>query len=248
MNNTLVKGLQLLEVLAQADQPVGVSVLAEELGMGKSNVHRLLQGLVEHGYALRYEETGTYSASLKMWEIGYSLIQKLNVKNAAVAAMESLLAATRETVHLSVLQGLDVIYVHKLDSPEPVRAYSEVGGRAPAHCVATGKALLAWQSSQTIKHASANLTRYTPNTIVDAKTFTRELEKVRDQGYAVNRGEWRETVWGIGAPIRDASGGVLAAVGISGPSLRIKPGHIRAIAAHVTETADAISARLARRS
>lgn len=101
------------------------------------------------------------SASLKMWEIGY-LIQKLDVKNAAVAAMESLLAATRETVHLSVLQGLDVIYVHKLDSPEPVRAYSEVGGRAPAHCVATGKALLAWQSSQTIKQASANLTRYTP--------------------------------------------------------------------------------------
>ncbi len=124
MNNTLVKGLQLLEVLARSREPQGVSDLAAQLSLGKSNVHRLLQALVELGASV---------------EVGF------RIKAAASEAMTRLLVRTRETVHLSVLDGEEVVYVHKLDSPEPVRAYSEIGGRAPTFCVATGKAMLAWQ-------------------------------------------------------------------------------------------------------
>lgn len=242
MNNTLVKGLQVLEALARSERSLGVSELALMLEMGKSNVHRLLQALVELRYVVKDESTSEYSASLKVWELGNRLSLRLAVRHAAQTRMTELLLSTRESVHLSVLEGHEVLYVHKLDSPEPVRAYSEVGGRAPAHCVATGKALLAWQPEAALESfAASGLARHTPNTIVEHDDFLREMEKVRNQGYAVNRGEWRETVWGIGAPIRDSAGHVVAALGISGPSSRIKPAQIKTLAVMVREAADAVS-------
>lgn len=244
MNNTLVKGLQLLEVLARSDKLLGVSELAGRLGMGKSNVHRLLQALVELRYAVRDEATSTYSASLKVWELGTALSARLSVRHVATSAMESLLASTRETVHLSVLDGDEVVYIHKLDSPEPVRSYSEVGGRAPAHCVATGKAILAWQPEARLEELAERLVAYTPKTIVEPQDFLKELERTRALHYAVNRGEWRETVWGIASPIRDRSGNVVAAIGISGPAGRIKPAQIKGLAAEVLKAAQAVMAQL----
>ncbi len=246
MNNTLVKGLQLLEVLARSEGPLGVSELAVRLTLGKSNVHRLLQALVELGYVQKNEQRGTYQASLKLWEIGTALASRLGVKTHALEAMEQLLRKTRETVHLSVLDGDEVVYVHKLDSPEPVRAYSEIGGRVPAWCVATGKAILAGQSDAYLAGLAQRLQRYTPKTITEPAEFQREMERVRGNGYAVNRGEWRESVWGIGAPIRNAEGVVVAGIGISGPSTRVKPALLKELAAEVVAAAMSVSARVAR--
>ena len=246
MNNTLVKGLQLLELLARSEGSLGVSDLAAKLGLGKSNVHRLLQALVELGYVQKNEPRGTYQASLKLWEIGTALASRLSVKTAALDAMERLLKNTRETVHLSVLDGDDVVYLHKLDSPEPVRAYSEVGGRAPAHCVATGKAILAWQTALYLGGLAGRLQRHIPKTITDPVDFLRDLERVRANGYAVNRGEWRESVWGIASPISNADGVVVAAIGVSGPASRIKPAHIKELASDVMAAAAAVSSNVVR--
>lgn len=246
MNNTLVKGLQLLELLARSEGALGVSDLAAKLALGKSNVHRLLQALVELGYVQKNEPRGTYQASLKLWEIGTALASRLSVKTAALDAMERLLKNTRETVHLSVLDGDDVVYLHKLDSPEPVRAYSEIGGRAPAHCVATGKAILAWQTALYLGGLAGRLQRHTPKTITDPADFLRDLERVRANGYAVNRGEWRESVWGIASPISNADGVVVAAIGVSGPASRIKPAHIKELASDVMAAAAAVSSNVVR--
>ena len=122
MNNTLVNGLQLLEALASRDGTAGVSELAQQLGMGKSNVHRTLQALVELGYVVNEEGRGAYRASLKIWEVGARVIARLDVRRAASPAMHWLLEDTRETVHLPVLDGDPVVSIDKLDSPEPVRA------------------------------------------------------------------------------------------------------------------------------
>jgi DNA-binding IclR family transcriptional regulator len=245
MNNTLVKGLQLLEVLARSDKLLGISELALRLGMGKSNVHRLLQALVELQYARKDEATSTYSASLKAWELGTAISSRFTVRHVAVEAMEALLASTREAIHLSVLDGDDVVYVHKLDSPEPIRSYSEIGGRAPAHCVATGKAILAWQPEQRLVSLSQRLVAHTPKTIVEPQKFLRELEKVRENDVAINRGEWRESVWGIASPIRDGHGNVVAAIGISGPAVRMKPAQLKGLAQEVLQAAQSVSARVA---
>ena len=237
MNNTLVKGLQLLEVLARSRDSQGVSELAELLSLGKSNVHRLLQALVELGYVIKDESTAQYQVSLKVWELGVAVDVGVRIKAAAAEAMIRLLARTRETVHLSILDGEEVVYVHKLDSPEPVRAYSEIGGRAPAFCVATGKAQLAWQPQPVLAAVLSHLRAHTPRTITDPQEYLREMDRVRANGYAVNRGEWRETVWGVAAAIRSAKGNVLAAIGVSGPSARIKPAQIKVLADEVIAAA-----------
>lgn len=246
MNNTLIKGLQLLEFLARSETPLGVTELAGSLELGKSNVHRLLQALVELGYVQKNETRGTYQATLKLWELGTALERRLKIKAVARDAMERLLKETRETVHLSILDGDDVVYIHKLDSPEPVRAYSEIGGRAPAYCVATGKAILAWQHEDYLNGLSRRLTRHTDKTITKPAEFLHELERIRAAGYAVNRGEWRETVWGVASPIITPDGGVLAAIGISGPSARIKPTMLKRLATDVMAAAEKISSQLLR--
>jgi len=243
MNNTLTHGLRLLETLAGRDAPVGVSELALLLDMGKSNVHRTLQALVELGYVVNEDGRGLYRPSLKVWEIGARVIARLDVRAAAAPAMHWLLDETRETVHLSVLDGTQVVYIDKLDSPEPVRAYSEIGGRAPAYCVATGKVLMAWRDRHLQQRdAEAPLREaHTPSTITDAAELAREFERVRTQGYAVNRGEWRASVWGIAAPIRDGTQRVVSAIGLSGPATRLRPQRIKPLAQLVIEAARRVS-------
>ena len=247
MNNTLIKGLQLLEVLVARDGAMGVSELATELGMARSNVHRLLQALVDMGYAVNDGGRGSYRASLKVWELGARALHRLDFREAAAPAMRWLLAESNETVHLSVLSGEEVIYIDKLDSPEPVRAYSAIGGRAPAYCVATGKVLLAWRDERVdAVWTQRKLHRYTPSTLADTGALTIELAQVRQQGYAVNRGEWRASVWGIAAPVLTVNGLAAAAIGISGPAARVRARGVRKMTALVVEAARQASVLLAR--
>jgi len=244
MNNTLVKGLLMLETLARSAHPMGVTELATTLGIPKSNVHRMLQALVELRYVLRDEDRGTYRASIRLWELGSAVLARLDLRTMALPAMEALLERTRETVHLSVLDGDEVVYVHKLDSPEPVRAYSQIGGRAPAYCVATGKAMLAFESDAFLTSLSRRLVRHSSRTITDPAEFLREMARVRANGHAINRGEWRDSVCGIAAPIRGSDGRVLAALGLSGPAERIKPSSFKTLAAHVVAASEGVSAAL----
>lgn len=248
MNNTLLKGMRLLELLCARDGSAGVSELAAELGIGRSNVHRLLQALVEMGYVVNEGGRGSYRSTLKVWELGAQALHRLDVREASAQAMRWLLAESNETVHLSVLSGEEVVYIDKLDSPEPVRAYSVIGGRAPAYCVATGKVLLAWRDESPVDLLTVRkLHSFTPDTIADTAQLANELAKVRQQGYAINRGEWRASVWGIAAPVRVGSGRLVAAMGISGPATRIRARGVRRLSALVAEAAQQASRALANR-
>jgi DNA-binding IclR family transcriptional regulator len=244
MNNTLLKGLAVLELLSRSGQPLGVTQIARELQLAKSNVHRLMQALVDTRFVLRDDASGTYAPSVKLWELGSAVLAGLDLRRHAQRQMDALMAQTGESVHLSVLDGREVVYVHKVESLQPVRAYSQIGGRAPAACVATGKVLLAHGSASALVDVASALVRHTDRTIVDADAFLRDMKKVRAQGYAVNRGEWRAGVWGIAAPIADARGTVIAALGISGPAERFRkavmPAWTEAVIAAANDVAHAM--------
>lgn len=245
MDKTFLKGLTLIQTLAGRETPSGVTELARELRLTKSNVHRLLQALVARRFA-RKLAGGQYELTTKIWELGWSVLGRLDVKQVAAPFLRELAEKTQETVHLSILDGSEVVYIDKIDSSQPVRAYSHVGGRAPAYAVATGKALLAWQSPSVVIDVLGNgrLKKFTRHTAASTKEVQNELKRVRERGFAANRGEWRETVCGLAAPIRDATGAVVAAVGISGPSERLRPRALSEFAPIVTKTAEAISAAL----
>jgi DNA-binding IclR family transcriptional regulator len=244
MNNTLLKGFDIIELLAHSDRPLALTEIANALDLAKSNVHRLLQALTERNYVFRVESSGRYVASIKLWELGSAVLAKLDLKLHAQEVMDDLLAKTGETVHLSVLDGDEVVYVHKLDSPNPVRAYTQIGGRAQAYCVATGKAMLAYRSLAALELMAQSLQPRTDATITDPRKFLLEMDRIRVQGFAVNRGEWNANVAGIAAPITDASGTVIAAIGLSGPKERFKPTQLKLFAPLTIEAAQQVSIRL----
>lgn len=244
MGQTVSKGLHILEALALSSRPRGVTELAGELGLVKSNVHRLLKVLERHRFVRKNDASGGYECTLKLWELGSLVAERVDVRRAAAPAMATLAEQTLETVHLSVLDGAEVLYIDKIDSAQPVRAYTRVGGRAPAYCVATGKALLAFEPKAKIEALSSELTRFTPRTLTDMDALKKELADIRELGYAINRGEWRDSVCGLAAPILSASRRPVAALGISGPIDRLRPGVLRDLAPVVVEGARAVSREL----
>ncbi|HSW20947.1 MAG TPA: IclR family transcriptional regulator [Ramlibacter sp.] len=244
MNTTFVNGLALLEALALAAEPMGVSELGRSLDLNKSMVHRLLRTLAAHGYVQNVGGTGRYEITLKLWELGVAVVNKLDVKSVALEAMKQLVGVTGETAHLSILNQGEVIFIDKVDSPQPVRAYASIGARAPAYCVSAGKVLMAYGSPSLVDALVRDLRSYTAQTITDPDELKAELKRVRQNGYAVNHGEWNAGVGGVAAPIRDSSGQVIAALGLSAPLDRLKIRPIEQLATHVVEAAKAISARM----
>lgn len=240
MNNTLLKGLRVIEFLARSQGAQGVSDIARSLEIPKSNAHRLLQALTDQRYVIRHDG-GSYSISIKLWELGSAALSGLDLRQHAESIMDALMDKTGESVHLSVLDQKEVVYVHKVESLNPVRAYTQIGGRAAAYCVATGKAMIAFRSAQWLNAMARELAPHTSCTITDPELFMDEMAQVRRRGYAVNQGEWREAVSGVAAPILDGTGNIIAALGVSGPQSRFKPRQIKHFAEEVRQAAGELS-------
>lgn len=249
MDKTLLKGLAVLEAVAGYEgRPRTIDELAAHVGLTRSNVHRTLQTLAHAGYVTKDEASGNYRSTLRLFELGARQVAQFDVRKYAPPFMRMLAEETGETVHLSILDGIDVIYIDKIDSPQPVRSYTAVGGRAPAYAVATGKAMLAFQSEGYVDRYEQALVRHTPATIVSLKVLKEELARIARVGYAVNRGEWRETVGGVAVAIFNGMDQVVAALGISGPLDRLSPAKMDEMAPLVMKYAHEMSQAMGYRS
>jgi IclR family KDG regulon transcriptional repressor len=215
MNNTLRDGLRIMDYLAYADRPVSLTEIASDLSLGKSKTHRLLQTLISANYAFQ-NESSRYVASIKLWKLGTAMLRHTTLRSVAESEMQRLMEQSGESVHLSVLEDLEIVYLHKIDSDNPVRAYSQIGGRMPAFQVATGKAMLAFQSDTCLRDiykASVNKGFIARKTVEE---FLNEAREIRQSRIAFNEGEYRSDVYGVAAPIFDATGNAIAAIGVSG--------------------------------
>ncbi|MCB1527386.1 MAG: IclR family transcriptional regulator [Hyphomicrobiaceae bacterium] len=236
-DKTLRKGLHILELLT-VKGAMNLRDVASLSGLTKGNAHQLLQTLIEEGYVQQDDATSQYDATLKLWEVGTQHYERLDLVGPCLAGMEYLSNATRETVILAMLDGHEVLYLHKIDSLEPVRSYTRVGAKAPAYCVATGKALIAFDPRGEAFWRSISMEAFSDTTIVDTETFVNEMKETRQRGWSINRGEWRGAVWGVAAPIVGWCGRVRLAIGISGPSNRFTPDNINGLGPMVVAAAD----------
>lgn len=221
MEQTVQKALNLLEALVRSGQPRRLTELSRELGLTKPNVYRLLSTLSILGYVKKDPATTLYSPTLKLWEMGSLLVRDVDLVAMAAPRIRRLCDETRESVQLAVFDAGFVVYVDKVDSAQPLKATTNIGSRVPATVTSTGKALLAWLPAAALDQAMANLKRYTPLTIMKRRELEEDLEETRVRGYAINRGEFREGVAGIAAPIRDRHGVVTAAIGVWGADRNI---------------------------
>ncbi|MEO7854142.1 MAG: IclR family transcriptional regulator [Rubrivivax sp.] len=244
MDKTLIKGVELLDHLLRLGVPCGVNELARQTGLNPSNVHRTLQTWAHLGFVAQDAASGAYHCTLRLFEWGSRVADGIDVRRLAREPLARMAHQTEETIHLSVLDGADIVYLEKIDSPQPVRAYSQIGGRAPAHCVATGKALLAHADEAALAALPRPLSRPTKRTVANLPALRAQLEQVRRVGYAVNREEWRLGVSGLGAPVFDQRGLAIAAVGLSAPSARLDDKRIQQLGRALAATAQEITLAL----
>lgn len=235
-----------LETIYRLDgKNLTIDELAEQVGLSRSNTHRTLQTLIHAGYVRRDPILNSYVCTLKMFEMGAQQVARMDVRRYAPSFMRKLALRTKETVHLSVLDGLDVVYIDKIDSPQPLIAYSTVGGRAPAYAVATGKALLAFQGPDYLDQFDLEQFQY-PQTKkqLSLPAIKQELADIMRLGYAINRGEWRDGIGGVAAPIFNGLDQTVAALGISGPLERLTPQKMQEFTPYVLEIAQKLSAHM----
>lgn len=199
----------------------GLQELSRAVALPRQTTYRLVRTLVELGWAQREPTTDTYSLTSRVWSLGVRSFQLTDARDELSPAVHQLADEYGETVHLGAYESGYVVYIDKADGSDPIRAYSQLGGRAPAYCVATGKALLAYQPDHERDQVMSHLSAHSPRTIVDPDKMSAELDQIRQRGYAINSGEWRATVGGIAVALRDPSGQVVAGLGFSGPVERI---------------------------
>jgi DNA-binding IclR family transcriptional regulator len=245
MDKAFIKGLRLLEVLANSEQPRGITDLATELGLTKSNVHRLLQTLQANGFVRQIPASSAYELTTKMWELGNRVMRRIDLNSVARPAMIKLAEATGETVHLSILVDTDVIYIDKIESSHHIRAFTHVGSKAPAFAVATGKAMLAHLPDKYLEKLVPLFSAFTDYTRVSLVDLKADISLIREQGYAlVPHGEWRDGIAACACAILDRNGDIAGAIGISGPDSRLKKPDLQEIAPLVVAAARSISRAL----
>lgn len=237
---------RLLCAFTPTDRDLGVSELASRLGLGKSTVHRLLSTLSLEGLIERDAATGRYRLGLKLYELGSIVGDHLDLHEVVTGPIDDLRNRTGETVHVAILDGPEVVYIARRESPHTLRLFGRVGHRNHAHCTSTGKLLLAFLPLPELAAILDDiaLPAHTRHTITDRNKLEDELEAIRRRGWADNIEESELGVHSVAAPIREASGRVAAAISVAGPAARFTPDVMRQVAVDTVHSADAISARL----
>ncbi len=243
---SLVKALNILEVLSEAEQPYTLTQLSRHLHLHVSTVHRLLVNLVRHGFAEEDPLTGGYQLSFRVLRMGLRVLDRLDFRRAALPWLRELNQQTKETVHLAILQGTQAISIEKFDSPQPVGLDARLGGVVPLHCTGVGKTLLAYQGADLLERLAQppGFARQTPHTLTGLAQIRKELQQIREQGYALDREEAVEGLRCVAGPVFDYQGRIVAAFSVAGPATRMPPERVSEIARLVVETSRKISYRL----
>ena len=243
--SSVAAAFRLLNAFSEEEVEIGVSALAKRLGLAKSTVHRLAVTLVAEGILEQNPENEKYRLGINLFRLGALVRQRMNLSNEAKPHLVELREQTGETVHLAILNQNQIMYVYNLESRQAIRARSDVGVRKPAYCTAEGLAMLAFQPDEAVEDVIAEgLLPRTLHTSVDKAGLRRRLAEIRQTGSAVEDEESEIGMRCIAAPVRDASGAVVAAVGLAGPVQRLSKKTISGFVPNVVRTADAISARL----
>ena len=243
---TLVKGLAALEALEAADEGLTLTELARRLKESQTVVFRVLKTLEEHGYVRHDPGSRRYTLGLRVWELGARVAGRTGLVEVARPVLKWLTTVTGQTSGLVVLRGTDVLYLDMRDGQEALRFYVEPGSRAPAYGTATGKAMLAWHPEVLRQVLKVGLRRLTPTTIMRPADLRRELQEIRRSGVAINRGERQADLAAVAAPLFDAEGECVAAVGIAGSVTRFTD-DIEEFKRHVRKAGEEISAKLGHR-
>jgi IclR family KDG regulon transcriptional repressor len=241
---TVQKAFRLLEILGQK-QPARPTEIVKQLALSRSNVYRLFSTLQEMGYVEKDFES-KYNLSFKIFMLGNMVLRRNQLSEVARPYMAHLAEICRENVNLGIMFEQKVLYIEKIESPHYLKLDQPVGRTDPLHCTALGKALLSGLTHVEVEAflRSTELIRYTKKTITDPEVLGRVVRNVRRKGYSVDLEELSEGIHCIGAPIRDLTEKVIAAISISAPSVRLAKGKMKKLEVPLIGTSLEISKKM----
>ena len=211
---------EILTAFARSDTPtLGVTEIAQELGISKAVVHRTLNSLKVKGFIEVEPESRRYALGPTALAVGLAFLRHVDVRDLARPVMRDLSEKTRETATLSIRSAWDRIYIDQVTPPREVKMTVELGKPFPLHAGSSSKSLLAYLPDDEIDEYldRIDLHRFTDLTITDPVRLRQELEKVRASGFAVSMGERQADAASVAAPIFDHTGRPIASMSLCGP-------------------------------
>ncbi|HLF95321.1 MAG TPA: IclR family transcriptional regulator [Planctomycetota bacterium] len=233
------KAFRILELLA-GRPPCGVTEIAEQLGLEKSGVSRLLKGLAELGYVTPEARRGPYRVGPGVLRLAQDFLEGDPLVREAQPLLRELARTAHGSAHAAVLLRGDLVIVAKEPSPERIQVTTRVGGPTPLHASAMGKILLAALPPKELNRLLASpLARYTDRTLTDPRKLRKALEEIRRRGWSLESEEEHPGVGCIGAPVQDAQGRWIAALSVSGPlqgtPFRLDRAHVKTVTSAAAE-------------
>lgn len=235
-----------LEMLTE-NGSAGLMEVSEKLGLNKSTAHRVLNSLVYMGYARQNETSGRYEPSLKIVDMAGRVMNHMDIVHIVRPYLRLLMEKAGETVHFVERDGVDAVYIDKVESMRNgIQMVSRIGSRIPLYCSGVGKAIAACLDEQEVDEIwkSSRVRSLTPYTITDLEAFKRELERIRERGYALDNEENESGVRCIAVSLREYTGRRKYAFSISAPVSRMDNERIKSLAEYILDTKGQIEAKI----
>lgn len=223
MVQSLLRAIELIEVLNGIEDSYSIAQMSEKLNLPPSTVHRILQTLCYAKYVVQDEKSHDYQLGPALIPLGISASKRLHIRNLAYPIVKKIAAETKEDSFLVIQVGNKGIVLERVDGPSTLKIVEEFGFELDLHCGAIRKALLAYQSKEFIDN-------YINDVIKSPKSFPKtnkeslleSLKLTKEEGISISRGDYVKGTIGIGAPVFDVNGKVVASVGIVVPTIRIE--------------------------
>lgn len=245
LNNSISKAITILNCFSYENPRLRLKDISIITGINQPTAYRLLNTLKE--FNLIEQNEVNYSLGRGFLKYEGIVLNSMEIRRICLPYLEELSNNLKLNVNLAVLDENEVIYVARAETPYCTYGYFHIGMRRPIYCTALGKVLVCKTPEVVSEVFKRDVNRYTLNTITDADTFLKEIEKVSLQGYAVDLEEWNNGINCIAAPLYDATGKIIAGISISGPTSMYSVEKLMEYVPILIDYANRLSARMGSR-
>lgn len=240
---SLERGFAIFEFIVHKGG-IGVTEISKELDLNKSTVFSILKTLEDLGYIYKDEVMNTYAATYRLQTLADMTSDPRNIAGFARPILQQLLKIYDETIHFVSAREDSVVYLDKMESTKSIRIYTGIGLEMPLHCTSLGKAILADRTPEEVAAYAqrTGLPGLTTNSITQLDKLRLELDKVKNQGYAIDDEENQEGLYCLGVPVRNKHGAALYAISLSMPKFRQGDYKEKAVIHDLKAAAEKISA------
>lgn len=242
----LERGLKVIELLEKEKNGLSFGELLDRTGIPRPSLARILNILETYNF-IRNSTDGKYRLGYRLLSLGYTVYSQLDLVSEARPFLMKLVELTGETAELTILDRGEILYIDKIDSPEPIRLVARIGSRYKTlHCTAVGKVYLAYMGEKFLNDYLSNvgLSPFTEKTITNPELLKKHLEEIRLKGYAFDDEEVRIGIRRVASPIFSSFEGLIGVLGIAGPTFRITLDRIEGLGEIVKDIGVRLSEKL----